>query len=242
MRRAGRAFSLIELLVVVSIIAVLAALLLGSISIVREGARKTACGSNMRQLGMAILAYAADNDGLLVNAQIKGAANPSWGIGVNSHYNWCDTPLAGGFLDLQGWSGGVARVDENVVLGCPADRRGVVSTIVWSSYGMNLNFAPWINNMGEWTAGTRMLDRYTVKAIRGLVIEANESRWHPGWGSPVEMFMTTAPRNTNIGDPFSQYNWRSFHGGGANILFMDGHVAWHRDPQADARASTIRVK
>lgn len=59
------AFTLIELLVVISILAVLASLLLPAISMVRDSAKLIQCQSNIRQIGMAHLAYANDNDGLL---------------------------------------------------------------------------------------------------------------------------------------------------------------------------------
>lgn len=59
------AFTLTELLVVISIIAVLAAMLLPTITMVRQAARSTQCAGNLRQLGLAILAYPMDNDGRL---------------------------------------------------------------------------------------------------------------------------------------------------------------------------------
>ncbi len=59
------AFSLVELLVVVAIIAALAALVLPSLGTVRDAARKTRCASNLRQVGMAITAYTSDSRGLL---------------------------------------------------------------------------------------------------------------------------------------------------------------------------------
>ncbi len=58
-------FTLVELLVVVAIIAVLAALLLPSLQQARESGRATQCMNNLRQIGLATYAYADDNDGQL---------------------------------------------------------------------------------------------------------------------------------------------------------------------------------
>ncbi len=53
-RKAARGFTIVELLVVISIITILAALLLPAISAARNSARKAGCQSNLRQLGMAL--------------------------------------------------------------------------------------------------------------------------------------------------------------------------------------------
>ena len=63
MQRTGKpAFTLIELLVVIAIIAIIAAILLPVFAQARERARMTACMSNMRQIGMALMQYVQDYD------------------------------------------------------------------------------------------------------------------------------------------------------------------------------------
>jgi len=73
-------FTLIELLVVIAIIAILAAILFPVFAQVREKARQTACLSNMRQIGTAILAYTQDYDEMIVPSQngVSGVNLVSW--------------------------------------------------------------------------------------------------------------------------------------------------------------------
>lgn len=59
LRRSG--FSLVELLVVVSVVGVLVGLLLPAVQATRESARGTTCASNLRQLGLALHNYSAAN-------------------------------------------------------------------------------------------------------------------------------------------------------------------------------------
>jgi prepilin-type N-terminal cleavage/methylation domain-containing protein/prepilin-type processing-associated H-X9-DG protein len=69
------AFTLVELLVVIGIIALLISVLLPALSRAREAANQTACMSNMRQIGLAYMMYANDNKSWLPASARGGGPN-----------------------------------------------------------------------------------------------------------------------------------------------------------------------
>lgn len=63
-----KAFTLVELLVVIAIVALLMAVLMPALASARSGARKLVCKSNVRQLVLANIGYASEYDGFYVAA------------------------------------------------------------------------------------------------------------------------------------------------------------------------------
>src|SRR5277367_830513 len=60
-----RAFTLIEMLVVLAIVGIVAALLLPALARTREAGRTTACLSNLHQIGLGLQIYVQDNQNLM---------------------------------------------------------------------------------------------------------------------------------------------------------------------------------
>jgi prepilin-type processing-associated H-X9-DG protein len=72
------AFTLVELLVVIGIIALLIAILMPSLSRARQQSQRIQCMSNMRQIGMATMQYTNENKGWFPRAAGGGSAFDDW--------------------------------------------------------------------------------------------------------------------------------------------------------------------
>jgi prepilin-type N-terminal cleavage/methylation domain-containing protein len=113
--RSGRAFTLVELLVVVSIIALLIAILLPSLKKARESAKRIACNANVRGIAQAGLTYSADDRNELAIPISEGDANSTFTY--PSYY---------GFGGKSGWSDKKPNNDINssIFSGGPLYRMG----------------------------------------------------------------------------------------------------------------------
>ena len=103
-----RIFTLIELLVVIAIIAILAAMLLPALNQARDKAQAIKCVSNLKQIGVAHLGYAQDNQDWATGPRANHFGNGRWYFGVIPYLSSIDSTINKGNFNFNYVGGGAA--------------------------------------------------------------------------------------------------------------------------------------
>lgn len=219
-------FSLIELLVVVSIISVLAMLSIGVVAQMRGAALSTVCQNNLRQIGLAYSCYASDQENWIPPAQMYPvASHPYWGL-------WS------GFLRSYMPDAGVSGAVEVLAVRafrCPAHRKAMA---YWNPLDFTSTVRSYAANCAYSSTAPHLGTRLGKLSRLGEIINLGERCGELATsisGAVAPPYVHTAidadtyqPSGmsgiTAIDAVAHPTSLRLSHRGKANLLFLDGRV------------------
>jgi prepilin-type N-terminal cleavage/methylation domain-containing protein/prepilin-type processing-associated H-X9-DG protein len=229
-----KAFTLIELLVVISIISLLTAILMPALGAVRAGSRALACKSNLRQLVIANIGYATENDGYYVPA-----ASDMWdNAGLHRWHGVRDT-LDEPFDPLRGPL--IGYLADGRVKECPL-RVEFVKGHDWKAnfeagcggYGYNMTYIG--SRLSQSAAGSVQAwkDSYAMTACTTEVAAPAQTLMFADTAmandgkSLIEYSFAEPPFTVHSGRPVTDFYMSPSihfrHRGQANIGWVDGHI------------------
>jgi len=225
--RSKRGFTLVELLVVIAIIAILAALLLPSLSRAKSAAYRTGCANNVKQITCGWFMYAHDNgDRCALNVRTL----PTDGLWLNNFMSWNTSTDNTNVALLQNGLLGRYTTGNAETYRCPADRflsppqRRLGWTERVRSYSMNTCIGTKVDFYPHYRNFSRLSDFASPALIYLLMDEHADTISSPN--------IPTSP------DPAGT-SWEflpaSYHNGGAVFSFADGHCEGHRWLLANTR-------
>ena len=204
-KRSG--FTLIELLVVVAIIAILMAVLLPALHRAREQGKRAVCLNNMKQLALAWMLYADDNEGKLVNGAggITRIREKPW-VGRCWHDNFAKGEQLTEEEQKTGIKAGALWpfVQDVKLYRCPTGFRGEMLTYAVMD-SMN-GFGDGTKERGLW-----LKNRAEIRRPDSLAVFIDE-----GWVTP-DSYAVYYAQECWWDDPPIR------HGDGTNVSFADGH-------------------
>jgi prepilin-type N-terminal cleavage/methylation domain-containing protein len=218
-RKNTQAFTLLELIVVVSIIGMLASIAVVTYSKIQSRARRTRCQKNLNQLVSAVTQYAGANRSMLPPHQMSmGSADPDrwWGYDSVAREDDEDDVRP---ADIWDYAGGTSKVFE-----CPAKVSEFEMTPRSVSYGYNAWFMGWSDGgSGSPTEeyGATPLRQLSMGSIQGASskITFGDSVYHSG-ASKTGSYVLWYP-DMRSGD----YDGVDMaHGDRGCVVFFDGHT------------------